>query len=128
MIRLPPRFLYLQVNKRCNLRCEHCDFWMRRDDGAEAWLGGARLSDVIEEFSEMNPRGGVVLCGGEPMLSLERYFEMLRLARTHGLRACTPHRTGSSCASNFARHPHIGATANPVRQGLGAACRRRLWR
>jgi len=24
----PPRFLFVQVNKRCNLRCQHCDFWL----------------------------------------------------------------------------------------------------
>jgi MoaA/NifB/PqqE/SkfB family radical SAM enzyme len=83
----PPRFLYLQVNKRCNLRCTHCDFWMRDDDGASDYLGGARLAEVIEEFSEMNPRGATVLCGGEPMLSLDRYFEITALSRQQGLRS-----------------------------------------
>lgn len=87
MLRLPPRFLYLQVNKRCNLRCTHCDFWMRDDDDLERYLGGGRLAEVVEEFSEMNPRGAVVLCGGEPMLNLDRYFEMTRLARDNGLRS-----------------------------------------
>jgi MoaA/NifB/PqqE/SkfB family radical SAM enzyme len=28
----PPRFLFLQVNKRCNLRCVHCAFWRDNDD------------------------------------------------------------------------------------------------
>jgi MoaA/NifB/PqqE/SkfB family radical SAM enzyme len=84
---LPPRFLYLQVNKRCNLRCTHCDFWMRDDDGESDYLGGARLAEVIEEFSEMNPRGAIVLCGGEPMLSLDRYFEITTLSRRQGLRS-----------------------------------------
>ena len=23
----PPDFLFLLINKRCNLRCQHCDFW-----------------------------------------------------------------------------------------------------
>jgi MoaA/NifB/PqqE/SkfB family radical SAM enzyme len=41
----------------------------------------------MEEFSEMNQQGAVVLCGGEPMLSLHRYFEILRQARAHGLRS-----------------------------------------
>ena len=87
MIRLPPRFLYLQVNKRCNLRCEHCDFWMRRDDDLENYLGGERLREVIEEFSELNSSGAVVLCGGEPMLNLDRYFEVVRYSRENGLRS-----------------------------------------
>jgi MoaA/NifB/PqqE/SkfB family radical SAM enzyme len=87
MLRLPPRFLYLQVNKRCNLRCTHCDFWMRDDDDSERYLGGERLAEVVEEFSEINPRGAIVLCGGEPMLNLDRYFAMVRLARDNGLRS-----------------------------------------
>jgi len=23
----PPQFLFVHVNKRCNLRCQNCDFW-----------------------------------------------------------------------------------------------------
>jgi MoaA/NifB/PqqE/SkfB family radical SAM enzyme len=86
MMRPPPRFLYLQVNKRCNLRCEHCEFWTRKDD-TEAWQDGAQIGALIEEFSEMNAKGAVVLCGGEPMLSLDRYFGIAGHARQHGLKS-----------------------------------------
>ncbi len=86
MVRPPPRFLYLQVNKRCNLRCGHCEFWTRSDD-TDAWLGGPALSALMQEFSEMNQQGAVVLCGGEPMLSLHRYFDIVGNARAHGLRS-----------------------------------------
>lgn len=87
MLRLPPRFLNLQINKRCNLRCGHCDFWMRNDDGIAGYLAGDRLGDVIEEFSEMNPHGALVLGGGEPMLNLDRYFDIVRRGRERGLKS-----------------------------------------
>jgi MoaA/NifB/PqqE/SkfB family radical SAM enzyme len=60
---------------------------MRDDDGVSDYLGGVRLAEVIEEFSEMNPRGAIVLCGGEPMLNLGRYFEITALSRRHRLRS-----------------------------------------
>lgn len=87
MNRLPPRFLNLQVNRSCNLRCGHCDFWMRDDANASSYLSGDRLGEVIEEFSEMSPRGAIVIGGGEPMLDLERYFEFIRRGRENGLRS-----------------------------------------
>ncbi len=53
MKRTTPRFLFLQVNKRCNLRCTHCEFWMRDDDFSN-YLDVMRLGEIVEEFSEIN--------------------------------------------------------------------------
>jgi MoaA/NifB/PqqE/SkfB family radical SAM enzyme len=81
-----PRFLFLQVNKRCNLRCQHCDFWMRKSEDVENYLGGERLRRVINEFAIISRKGAVVICGGEPMLNLDRYFDICRFSREAGLR------------------------------------------
>jgi MoaA/NifB/PqqE/SkfB family radical SAM enzyme len=87
MLRLPPRFLNIQINKRCNLRCGHCDFWMRNDDDMANYFPAWRIDEVVEEFGEMNPRGAIVIGGGEPMLHLDRFFDVIRRGRERGLRS-----------------------------------------
>lgn len=82
----PPRFLFVQVNKRCNLRCQHCDFWMLDDDDRANYLSWERKRQVIAEFAAMNPSGAVVICGGESMLDLEDYFAISTTCRTLGLK------------------------------------------
>jgi MoaA/NifB/PqqE/SkfB family radical SAM enzyme len=77
----------MEVNKRCNLRCTHCDFWQRDDaDQANYFTMDQKLA-VMDSFAAMNPSGSLVICGGEPMLDLETYFGMCRGARDRGLRA-----------------------------------------
>lgn len=83
----PPLFLFIQTNKRCNLRCEHCDFWKLDDADRARYLGPARRHEVLAEFAAMNPQGSVVICGGESMLDLEDYFHISRTCRELGL-AC----------------------------------------
>ena len=85
-LRDPPRFLFVQVNKRCNLRCQHCDFWHFNDDDKPNYLNWARKRDVIREFAALNPRGSVVTCGGESMLDLEDYFAISVECRQLGLK------------------------------------------
>ena len=58
-IRLPPRFIFMESNKSCNLRCTHCDFWRRDDNDNENYLPRARKREVVAEFAEMNPRGSL---------------------------------------------------------------------
>lgn len=36
----PPQSLFVHVNKRCNLRCQHCDFWELDDRDKHNWMGG----------------------------------------------------------------------------------------
>ena len=83
----PPRFLFVQVNKRCNLRCGHCDFWMRKDDDRPNYVLWPRQREILQEFSELSPSGAVVICGGEPMLDLEDYFAITRESRRLGLKS-----------------------------------------
>lgn len=83
----PPLFLFVHVNKRCNLRCQHCDFWKLDDHDKPNYLPWRRKEEIIAEFAEMNPSGKVVICGGESMLDLEDYFAISRKCRSLGLRA-----------------------------------------
>ncbi|HEU6449259.1 MAG TPA: radical SAM protein [Verrucomicrobiae bacterium] len=83
----PPRFLFIQINKRCNLRCEHCVFWQDNDDDKANYLSWPRKQEILREFSEMNPNGAVVICGGETMLALEDYFDITIECRKLGLTA-----------------------------------------
>ena len=82
----PPDFLFLQTNKRCNLRCQHCDFWKLDDDDRPRYLSLDRRREVLAEFSELRPGGAVVICGGESMLDLEDYFAISGECRKLGLR------------------------------------------
>jgi len=79
--------MFLEVNKRCNLKCQHCDFWQRTDDDRDNYLSIAGRQALIGEFAELSPHGNVVICGGEPMLDLEDYFSLTKACRQHGVRA-----------------------------------------
>ncbi len=82
----PPDFLFLLINKRCNLRCQHCDFWQLNDDDRPNYLSPERRLEVLSEFAAMRPGGAVVICGGESMLDLEDYFAVAGACRALGLR------------------------------------------
>ncbi|MFG1204974.1 radical SAM protein [Xanthobacter aminoxidans] len=79
--------MFLEVNKRCNLKCQHCDFWQRDDDDKANYISLARRTELIAEFAALNPTGNVVICGGEPMLDLEDYFALAGACRSTGVRA-----------------------------------------
>ena len=50
--RTPPRFLYLDLNKRCNLRCQHCYRWQTNDDDRSNYLTLEQREGLITEFAE----------------------------------------------------------------------------
>ncbi|MEZ5873086.1 MAG: radical SAM protein [Nitratireductor sp.] len=81
---LPPRFLFVEINRACNLRCGHCDYWILKDD-PHTLPDSSRLAMLVEEFAAISPHGTIVTCGGEPMLRLESWFELARLSRLNGL-------------------------------------------
>jgi MoaA/NifB/PqqE/SkfB family radical SAM enzyme len=82
----PPSFLFLQVNKRCNLRCQHCTFWTRNDSDRSNYLPWVRKAEIMREFAQMSPDGVIVICGGESMLDLEDYFAITIECKRLGLR------------------------------------------
>ena len=82
----PPDFLFLLINKRCNLRCQHCDYWQLNDDDRPRYLTMDRRHEVIDEFAQLRPGGALVICGGESMLDLEDYFGIAGHCRARGIR------------------------------------------
>jgi len=76
-----PKFLFIHVNKRCNLKCKHCSFWELNDDDKDNYLSWPRKREILQEFSELSPNGSVVTCGGESMLDLEDYFAISKACR-----------------------------------------------
>jgi MoaA/NifB/PqqE/SkfB family radical SAM enzyme len=80
-----PRFLFLLINKRCNLKCVHCSFWREDDSDKANYLDREGKRSVLREFAAMNPRGAVVICGGESMLDLDDYFDVCSQSRSLGL-------------------------------------------
>lgn len=83
----PPSFMFIHVNQRCNLRCQHCSFWKRNDADRTNYLPWRRKAEIIEEFAEISPDGAVVICGGESMLDLDDYFAITTECRRLALRS-----------------------------------------
>lgn len=81
----PPRFLFIDVNQRCNLRCQHCMYWKVKTDDSSTHISIERRDEIIEEFAGMNGKGVVVICGGESMLDLDRYFAVTAKCAEKGL-------------------------------------------
>ncbi len=82
---IPPRFMFVEINRACNLRCSHCDYWQERDDPLML-PHQERVAMLIEDFARLSPNGTIATCGGEPMLRQAVWFTMARLARENGLR------------------------------------------
>ncbi len=81
----PPRFLFIDINQQCNLRCKHCLYWAREEVALPGHISVARRNEIVAEFAELSAHGTVVVCGGESMLNPERYFPITQQCRTLGL-------------------------------------------
>lgn len=82
--RLPPKFLFLQTNQRCNLRCNHCSYWLNSDSDKENYLSTGERLAFLTEFARIGGQT-MVTCGGEPMLDLQDYFALTVGCRERGL-------------------------------------------
>ncbi len=82
----PPRFLFLDMNQRCNLRCRHCHYWRKDDEDRRNYTPPSRRREILQEFAALNPCGTVVICGGESMLDLDDYFSITRECIRQSLR------------------------------------------
>lgn len=81
----PPQFLFYQIYRGCNLRCNHCDFWkLKEHPDAQS---PERIRQMVADFARLSEgRGSVVTCGGEPTLAKEKYWALCGEARAQGLR------------------------------------------
>ena len=66
-----PTLANIEVTKRCNARCDFCDYWKTREE--------ARLDDYVPVLEKLKPMV-VVLTGGEPLLrsDLEHIIRRIR--------------------------------------------------
>ena len=126
---VPPRFLFLQINKRCNLRCLHCEFWRDDDADRDSYLAPAARRRLIGEFAGLNPMGAVVICGGEAMLDIADYFDVCAETRRQGLTSVsvingTRVRTAAMAERMILEGPHeISVSLNSHRRELHDATR-----
>ena len=81
----PPKYMLVQLNLTCNLRCQHCHLWRNKDLDRKTDRYATHRLQAIREFAEVNPRGTVVTCGGEPLCEPKHYFDMCQTAREYGL-------------------------------------------
>ena len=51
----PPRFLFVDINQHCNLKCRHCLYWTRKEVALPGHISVARRSEIILEFAQLNP-------------------------------------------------------------------------
>lgn len=71
---------------------------MLDDSDKQHYLSWSRKREILREFSELSPYGGVVICGGESMLDLEEYFTITAECRRMGLRTFSViNGTGVTC-------------------------------
>jgi len=83
---LAPQFLFVDINRRCNLRCQHCLYWQAKPDDPATHIPIERRNEIIQEFAGLNGNGTVVICGGEGMLDPDRYFAVTAKCAASGLR------------------------------------------
>ena len=82
----PPQFLFIDINMRCNLRCQHCGYWKVKHGDPPGLISIERRDEILREFADMNPKGAVVICGGEILLDQDRFFAVTTTCRQIGLR------------------------------------------
>jgi MoaA/NifB/PqqE/SkfB family radical SAM enzyme len=81
-----PKFLFLDTNLQCNLKCKTCMYWTREEVVLPTHISIEQRNEIINEFYELNPHGAVVICGGEALMNPERYWPITRQCRSLGLR------------------------------------------
>lgn len=85
----PPRFLLIQMNQTCNLRCQHCHLWRNTDPAKLTEKYASLHTSVVREFAEINPHGIVIIGTGEPLMEKEHFFNLCEVARKSGLVSAT---------------------------------------
>lgn len=73
-------YMYVQLNRGCNIKCNHCDFWKLGED--PTGMTDAQIAELISEYREVaGPQARVVTCGGEPLMVKDRYFGIAKQCR-----------------------------------------------
>ena len=84
----PPIHYFLEVTRRCNLRCEMCQYinWLRNTPGAEQSEGELTTEEWMDVIDQTNRFSIITFTGGEPWVRKD-FLELLEHAsknrRTH---------------------------------------------
>ena len=76
----PPHNFFLEITTECNLKCQICDLWKRKDSSNKLNIENKLkiLKNVIDWAEENNPDSrrnmNVILTGGEPFLFPDQVF------------------------------------------------------
>lgn len=75
-----PRFLFLEITKECNLKCQFCGLWKTQDLPEKISLGDkiTFLKNVIKWLGVHKEVLSVCLMGGEPFLYPNQVFEITK--------------------------------------------------
>jgi MoaA/NifB/PqqE/SkfB family radical SAM enzyme len=77
-----PVEMVIDITKRCNFRCTHCDVW--KNQFSQEDLGTKEWKDIIANLRNYFGVYRLVISGGEPLLR-EDIFEILTLAKKLGI-------------------------------------------
>jgi MoaA/NifB/PqqE/SkfB family radical SAM enzyme len=81
----PPKYMLVQPNLTCNLRCQHCHLWRNTDPEKKTEKYESLRLQVVREMAVLNPQATVITCGGEPLAEPEQYFKLCDTSREVGL-------------------------------------------
>lgn len=124
----PPAYLFVDINRECNLRCRTCLYWAAPTATAQA-ISLQQRRDILEEFADLSPTGTVVICGGETLLAPQDYFDVTATCRRRGLRCLSvtngsPIQTAAIAERLLLEGPHeISVSINSPRAEIHDATR-----
>lgn len=97
----PPISLFIEMTHECNLHCRMCHLWKTKEDPTQAISTHEKLN-MIEQFKTMNPKGTVVLTGGETMKKMGDFLSISRKCTEHGL-TCSANTNGTHITEPIAK-------------------------
>lgn len=71
-----PRTIFIEISTECNSHCKYCHMWMTIEK--EGVLTTKEKIRIIENFQKLNPKGEVVLTGGETMIKYNEFFALTK--------------------------------------------------
>lgn len=81
-----PLFLYLEITRKCNLKCEFCNIWMVGKKNPELFrkeMTKEKIFEIVDDAADMGVKI-VDIDGGEPLLRKEVY-EIIRRIEKNGM-------------------------------------------
>ena len=83
-----PLFLYLEITRKCNLRCEFCNLWMVEKKNPELMRSEMSTDEIFNIVKDAKDMGVEIvdIDGGEPLLR-EDVYKIIKEVNRHGMKA-----------------------------------------